>query len=52
MNIFIDDVYLSVNTEKADRNILRYLKFIVISGDARTQKSRDGVYQKEPEGDL
>ena len=38
MNIFIDGVYLPINTEKTDENILRYLKFIVISGNARTQK--------------
>ena len=36
-----------MNTEKTDGNILRYLKFIVISSDARTQKSRDGVFQKQ-----
>ena len=40
------DVYLSMNTENTD-NILRYLKFIMISGDARAQKSRDKVSQKE-----
>ena len=47
MNKFIDDVYLPMNTEKTDENILRYLKFIVISDDARTQKSCDGVSRKE-----
>ena len=47
MNIFVDDVYLSMNTENTDENILRCLKFIAISGDARTQKDRDGVSQKE-----
>ena len=36
-----------MNIENTDENILRYLKFIVISGDARTQKNRDGVSQKE-----
>ena len=39
--------YLSINTENTVENILRYLKFIVISGDARTQKNRDRVSQKE-----
>ena len=47
LNIFVDDVYLSMNTENTAENILRYLKFIVISGDARTQKNRDRVSQKE-----
>ena len=47
MNIFVDDVYLLMNTETTDENILRYLKFIVISGDSKTQKNRDGVSQKE-----
>ena len=35
-----------MNTENTVENILRYLKFIVISGDARTQKNRDRVSQK------
>ena len=43
MNVFVDDVYLSMNTENADGN----LKFIVISGDARTQKNRDRVSQRQ-----
>ena len=34
---------LSMNTENTDENFLRYLKFIVISGDGRTQKNRDRV---------
>ena len=38
--------YLTINTKNTDENILRYLKFIVISGDARTQKSCDRVSQK------
>ena len=36
-----------MNTRNTVENILRYLKFIVISGDARTQKNRDKVSQKE-----
>ena len=36
-----------MNTENTDKNIFRYLKFIVISRDARTQTNRDGVFQKE-----
>ena len=36
-----------MNTETTDENIFRYLKFIVISGDAKTQKNCDGVSQKE-----
>ena len=36
-----------MNTENTDENILRYLKLIVISGDARTQKNRDRVSQKD-----
>ena len=36
-----------MNTENTDKNIFRYLKFIVISLDARTQTNRDGVFQKE-----
>ena len=47
MNIFVDDVYLSINTENRAENILRYLKFKVILGDARTQKTRDRVPEKE-----
>ena len=36
-----------MTTENRAESILRYLKFIVISGDARTQKNRDRVSQKE-----
>ena len=36
-----------MNTDNTDENILRYLKFIVISGDARTQKNCDGFSQRE-----
>ena len=36
-----------MNTENTDENILRCLKFITISGDAKTQKSRDGLSKKE-----
>ena len=36
-----------MNTENRAESILRYLKFIVISGDARTQKNRDRASQKE-----
>ena len=32
-----------MNTENTDENILRYLKFIMISGDARTQKNVIGL---------
>ena len=47
VEIFVDDVYLSINTENRAENILRYLKFKVILGDARTQKTRDRVPEKE-----
>ena len=36
-----------MNTENTDENILRCLKLIAISGDARTQKDRDRVSKKE-----
>ena len=47
MDIFTDDMYLSMNTENTAEVILRYLKFIVISDDTRTQKDRDRISQKE-----
>ena len=36
--MFVDNLYLTMTTENRAESILRYLKFIVISGDARTQK--------------